>query len=132
MKFFIAGNFAANTPYPFSENSRNRFTDLDGVEDVASLIKSGGIGVSSVPVMYIVRDGQELILNTRSAAALTIAGAKRANWNAVNVTGNEFFENLLSGQLQRNGLTNAGTSVTSMGGQNGSTSIGADRVYKPQ
>ena len=57
---------------------------------------------SDVPVNYIVRDGQTIILNTRSAQALEAAGIPRAQWNGVNQTGNQFFENLLNGQLGRN------------------------------
>jgi hypothetical protein len=55
-----------------------------------------------VPVNYIVRDGQTIMLNTRSAQALEAAGIPRSQWNGVNQTGNQFFENLLNGQLGRN------------------------------
>ena len=49
-----------------------------------------------------------LITNTRSAQALIRAGVPRESWNVVNQTGNPLYENLLSGQLSRNGLTSSG------------------------
>ncbi len=61
-----------------------------------------------VPINVIVRDGNTLILNTRSATALTRAGVPRYSWNVINRTGDDFFEGLLSGQLQRNGLDSSG------------------------
>ncbi|WP_439544533.1 hypothetical protein, partial [Hyphomicrobium sp.] len=72
------------------------------VDDVAAALRSGATKASDVPVNYIVRDGQTIILNTRSAQALEAAGIPRAQWNGVNQTGNSFFENLLNGQLGRN------------------------------
>ncbi len=79
------------------------------VEDVAAALRSGGMKAGDVPVQYIVRDGQTLILNTRSAQALEQAGIPRAQWNAVNMTGDAASEARLTGQLQRNGLTSQGT-----------------------
>ena len=57
---------------------------------------------TEVPVNYIVRDGQAIILNTRSAQALEAAGIPRSQWTGVNQTGDELFESLLDGQLRRN------------------------------
>jgi hypothetical protein len=61
-----------------------------------------------VPINVIVRDGNTLILNTRSAQALTRAGIPRDSWNVINRTGDDFFEQLLTGQLSRNGLGSGG------------------------
>lgn len=61
-----------------------------------------------MPIDYIVREGNTLILNTRSAQALQAAGIPRSAWTAVNRTGQEMYEAMLTGQLQRNGLTSAG------------------------
>jgi RHS repeat-associated protein len=72
------------------------------VDEVAAALRSGAMKASDVPINYIVRDGQTIILNTRSAQALEAAGIPRAQWNGVNQTGNSFFENLLNGQLGRN------------------------------
>ncbi len=86
------------------------------VADIAGALRSGAMKASDVPINFIVRDGNTLILNTRSAQALEAAGIPRAAWNAVNRTGQEVFEKMLSGQLQRNGLTSAGTAVVRQSG----------------
>ena len=86
------------------------------VDDVAGALRSGAMSPSEVPINYIVRDGNTLILNTRSAQALEAAGIPRSAWNAVNRTGQEVFENMLTGQLQRNGLTSAGTATVRRSG----------------
>lgn len=84
------------------------------VDDVASALKSGTLSPKDVPVEYIVRDGNTLILNTRSAMALTRAGIPRSAWSAVDATGDALAEQRLNGQLGRNGLTSTGTpTVTS-------------------
>ena len=86
------------------------------VEEVAGALRSGAMKASDVPINYIVRDGNKLILNTRSAQALEAAGIPRSAWNAVNRTGNAMFEEMLTGQLQRNGLTSAGTATVRASG----------------
>ena len=78
------------------------------VDDVAGALRSGRLNAGDVPIDYIVRDGNTLILNTRSAQALQRAGIPRSQWNAVNRTGDDFFEGLLSGQLGRNRLGSGG------------------------
>lgn len=55
-----------------------------------------------------VRDSNTLILNTRSAQALTRGGIPRGSWDVINRTGDPLYEGLLSGQLGRNGLTSSG------------------------
>lgn len=67
-------------------------------------------------VQYIVWDGNTLMLNTRSAQALEQAGIPRAQWNAVNMTGDAAAEARLTGQLQRNGLPSQGTPTVTPGG----------------
>lgn len=78
------------------------------IDDVAKALRSGALDPQHVPIDIIVREGNTLILNTRSAQALTRAGIPRALWNVKNVTGNPFFERLLSGQLSRNRLLSHG------------------------
>ncbi len=88
------------------------------IEDVTNALRSGGMKTADVPIDYIIRDGNKLILNTRSAQALEGAGIPRSQWNSVNRTGQEMHEARLTGQLQRNGLTSQGTSsVRPAGGQ---------------
>jgi RHS repeat-associated protein len=78
------------------------------IDDVAGALRSGAIKPADVPIEYIVRDGNTLMLNTRSAQALQQAGIPRSSWNAINMTGNAAAEARLAGQLQRNGLTSQG------------------------
>jgi RHS repeat-associated protein len=78
------------------------------IDDVAGDLSSGTLLPKDVPISVVVRDGNTLILNTRSAQALTRAGIPRDSWNVINRTGDPFFEGLLSGQLGRNGLTSGG------------------------
>jgi hypothetical protein len=78
------------------------------IDDVAGQLESGALSPKDVPINVVVRDGSTLITNTRSAQALIRAGIPRGLWNVVNQTGNPLYENLLSGQLSRNGLTSSG------------------------
>ena len=78
---------------------------------MVNAIKAGKINVNDIPVEYIVRDGNTLILNTRTSQALTQAGIPRSQWVSINRTGDQFFEKLLDGQLLRNKLTSEGISM---------------------
>jgi hypothetical protein len=78
------------------------------IDDVAGQLESGALSAKDVPINVVVRDGNTLITNTRSAQALIRAGIPRGSWNVINQTGNSLYENLLSGQLSRNGLTSSG------------------------
>jgi hypothetical protein len=108
-----AANFAQRTfRETFSAAGRKELSAIAGrpirtMDDLVNAIK-GGLDPSKVPVNYIVRGGNTLILNTRTALALERAGVSRSAWNAVNRTGDSFFENLLSGQLSRNMLGSEG------------------------
>lgn len=87
------------------------------IDDVAGALRSGAMPAKDVPIQVIVRDGNTLILNTRSALALEQAGIPRSAWNVVNMTGDAAAEARLAGQLARNGLGPAGTgSVRITGG----------------
>jgi len=97
--FSAAGKFAGQT-----------------VDDVAGAIQSGALKVSDVPIDYIVRNGNTLILNTRSSQALIKAGIPRSQWNAINRTGDAAFEARLTGQLNRNNLTEEGISAVRQSG----------------
>ncbi len=87
------------------------------VEDVAGALRSGVMKPAAIPIQYIERDGQVLILNTRSAQALEQAGIPRARWNAVNVTGNADAEGRLTRQLLNNNLTSQGASTVRPSGR---------------
>jgi RHS repeat-associated protein len=78
------------------------------VEDIAAALRSGTLSPSDVPIQYIVKDANTLILNTRSAQALEQAGIPRGQWNAIDMTGDAAAQVRLAAQLQRNGLTSQG------------------------
>ncbi|MEZ0579281.1 RHS repeat-associated core domain-containing protein [Nocardioides sp. MH1] len=78
------------------------------INDVAGDLRSGALTPKDVPINVVVRDGNTLILNTRSATALTRAGVPRSSWNVLDRTGDDFFEGLLNEQLRRNGLNSSG------------------------
>jgi len=103
-----SANFAQKT---FSEtfSAGGKFAGRS-INDVAGALRSSSMKASDVPIDFIIRNGNTLILNTRSAQALTRAGIPRSKWNAVNRTGQKDFEGRLSGQLRRNRLTDKGTS----------------------
>ena len=86
------------------------------VDDVASQVSSGALKIADVPIDYIVRNGNTLILNTRSSQALIRAGVPRSQWNGVNRSGQGQFEAMLTGQLKRNKLTDAGISTARQSG----------------
>jgi filamentous hemagglutinin len=88
----------------------------ESVDDVAAGIKKGEIDPEDLQVGYIRRDGNTLILNTRSATALTKAEVPRALWNGIDQTGDPLFERLLDGQLERNGLTSEGIDIVRRSG----------------
>jgi hypothetical protein len=72
------------------------------VQGVAQALKSGTLSASDVPVQYVVKDGATILLNTRSAMALTLGGIGRASWNAVDATADLGVNLRLAGQLARN------------------------------
>ncbi len=78
------------------------------VDDVAAALLVGDLRLDDVPVRCIVRHGHTLILNTRSAVALELAGVPRAEWRGLDCTGQPLYEELLSGQLRRNRLSTEG------------------------
>ena len=115
-------NYAQKTySNTFSEEGRNIYSELAGesintIDDLVNAINSGNVNVADLPVEYIVRDGNTLILNTRTSQALTQAGVARNQWNAIDRTGNSMFEELLTGQLSRNKLTSEGISSVRLSG----------------
>ena len=111
-----SANFAQKTynPNKFSDEGIKYYSSLAGrpiknVDDLVDALRNGDIKPSQVPIDYIEREGNTLILNTRSSIALTQAGIPRNQWNAVNRTGNEMYEQMLTDQLVRNKLTSSGT-----------------------
>lgn len=85
------------------------------VDGVAEALKIGKLSAADVPINIVVRNGQKYILNTRSSAALIKAGIPRSSWNVINQTGVTSFENMLTGQLTRNGLVNGTNTIRQSG-----------------
>ena len=60
-------------------------------------------------VVGVIRRGEStLIINTRTAIALTRAGVPRSEWNIVDYTGDPEWNARLDAQLARSGLTDEG------------------------
>lgn len=76
---------------------RGRFAGLT-VDDVAGKLRSEDLKRKNVPIQVIVRDGNSLILNTRSAQALEQAGIPRSQWQVDDMTGDADAERRLSDQ----------------------------------
>jgi RHS repeat-associated protein len=101
-----AGKFAQTS---YSETfSKGGLFGGRSIDSVAGDLRSGALSPKDVPINVVVRDGTTLISNTRSAQALIRAGIPRGSWNVINRTGDPLYENLVTGQLTRNGLTSSG------------------------
>jgi hypothetical protein len=87
------------------------------VDGVAGMLRSGTLSPTGVPINVVVRNKQTFILNTRSSAALMQAGVPRSSWNVINKTGVASFEDMLTGQLNRNGLINGTNTIRQSGTQ---------------
>jgi hypothetical protein len=102
-------NDAAFAQKSFSETfSKGGLFAGKTIDDVANELRSGELSPKDAPINVVVRDGHTLILNTRSAQALIRAGIPRSQWRVVNRAGDPLYEELVSGQLKRNGLTSSG------------------------
>lgn len=112
-----AASFAQKTASrKFSEDGAFAGDTIDGV---SSKLRTGTLTPAEVPVEVIVRDGHTLILNTRSAQALTAAGVPRSSWSVVDKTGDAAAEARLTGQLSRNKLDATGTDTVRITGGGG-------------
>jgi len=100
-------NFAQRT-YNKTFSSGGRFAGKT-IDDVAGELRSGRLTPDNIPIDVIKRDGNTLILNTRSAHALERAEIPRSQWTTVDRTGSSAYEARLTGQLSRNNLASTGT-----------------------
>ena len=81
------------------------------IGEISAGLREGSILPSQLPVEVIEREGQVLLLNTRSSLSLVRGGVAPSEWTIINRTGDAFYEKLLTERLLRNELTNAGTEV---------------------
>jgi hypothetical protein len=117
-------NFAQtkiNKAQTFSPDGQKIYGEIAGhpittVDDLAAAIRNKTINPSQVPVDYVVVEGKEVILNTRTSVALEEAGVPKSEWYGTNRTGQQVpgmpgktFDELALEQTQRNGLPPTGT-----------------------
>jgi len=106
----------------FAQKSASRTFSEEGafsgrtIDDVVNELHSGKLTPKDIPIDVINRDGNSLILNTRSSVALQEAGVPRTEWNVVNRTGQSGYERRLTDQLARNRLDSAGASSVRIAG----------------
>ncbi|WP_247681890.1 RHS repeat-associated core domain-containing protein [Paenibacillus sp. Marseille-P2973] len=90
--------------------------------EVAQKLRNGELQASDLPVEYLMRDGNKLLINTRSSLALKRAGIPESEWTFVNRTGDSYFEIKITERLAKNGLTSAGTDTIRITGAGGKAS----------
>jgi hypothetical protein len=98
----------------FSADGQAKYSKLAGkpiktIDDLAGSIKAGDVNVSDITVDYVMRNGEKVILNTRTSAALKKAGVPMSQWNGVDRTGVEVpgmkgttFNDLAEQQIKNN------------------------------
>ncbi|MDP8961723.1 MAG: RHS repeat-associated core domain-containing protein, partial [Actinomycetota bacterium] len=72
---------------------------------MADALRAGKVAPEQLPIDVVVRNGQTIALNTRSTLALRRAGIDPSEWVVRDLTGDPFFEGLLTERLARNKLT---------------------------
>lgn len=75
-----------------------------------------------VPVEVINRDGNQLIVNTRSSLALKQAGVPESQFRLIDRTGVPEVEARITERLSRNGLDSSGAQVLRITGSGGNAS----------
>ena len=99
--------FSQKTASPkFSEEGSFAGKTIGGL---ANDLRAGAIHPSQVPVQYVTIDGTKLVVNTRSALALTRGGVPQSQWKLVDATATHAAH--IQERLSRNGLTTQGTDV---------------------
>ncbi len=102
----LVASFAQKT-YREAFSAGGKFAGMT-VDDLAGALRSGDLHPFDVPIEAITRDGNALILNTRSSEALIRAGVPRSDWLFVDMTGSAAAEARLTAQLLRNSLDSLG------------------------
>ena len=85
-------------------------TSIKTVDDLAAAITDGLVNVKDVPVDYIMRNGEKVILNTRTTTALNRANVGMEDWYGVDRTGQKVpghpqdktFDQLAEDQIDNN------------------------------
>ena len=102
--------YAQKTFSPTFSNSTETLPAVRGksVADVAEELQNGDLWAGDLPVQVGVIDNHTLILNTRSAQALTQAGIPRSDWYINDVSNVPDAMDRLETQLSNNGLSPEG------------------------
>jgi hypothetical protein len=88
------------------------------IDDVAADLRTGRMRPEDVPIDVIRRDGNVLILNTRSSLALAEADVPRSSWKIVDRTGQAAYERRLTRQLAGDELDSRGVGTIRVRGRN--------------
>jgi len=113
----VVGKFAKQLPLRFSQNTASVVFQEGGpfegetIGAVAAKLRTNQINPGELPVRYIVRGGNRLIVNTRSSLALLRAGIPESAWELIDLTGDAAAETAMTQRLERNALTDEGTDV---------------------
>lgn len=122
---------AANSagPLRFSQTTASPFFSAEGsmggraISSVADDLRAGVLKPADLPVEYLVRDGNSLLINTRSSLALKQANIPESSWSLINRTGVESAEAAMTERLLRNGLGSGGTDVLRITGAGKGASV---------
>ncbi len=112
---FIQKTYSAN----FSTIGQKLYSGLAGttiktVDDLAEALKAGKIKPSDIPVDMVVKDGNKLIVNTRTAAALEKANIPRKAWVVTDMTKDADTMERVSANLKDAKLDSKGTDTVTL------------------
>ena len=119
-KFFNSGRSGADSNNPlvdanFAQRTFKETFSAGGkfagktIDEVAELLRQGKLIPADLPLEYLTKNGQTVILNTRSAEALRRAGISRELWRGIDIAGDDAALQRLAEQLRRNKLGPMGT-----------------------
>jgi len=89
-------------------------SEINTIDDLAAAIKSGAVKADDIPVEFITKGKNQIIVNTRTSEALKRADVDRSAWNAVDRTDDAVTMSRVNKNLRESGLDDSGaTTVTS-------------------
>ena len=110
-------NQGSTTALKFSQNTASPNFSDEGTfagktnGQLASELRSGVISPAKVPVEFVNRGSNSLIVNTRSSLALMRGGIPQSLWNLIDKTDDPLIQDKITNRLAQNGLTDSGTDV---------------------
>jgi RHS repeat-associated protein len=105
----------------FSDAGILKYSEIAGipiktVDDLTNALNQHIVTASDFPLHYVTVNGQKVILNTRTSAALNNAKIPMSEWYGIDVTGQSvplmpgtIFDDLLNAQLKKSNLPSTGT-----------------------